>query len=394
MSIQREGEITRRELLSAAAAVAAGSTALAGGGPAAASGRVGAPPAVPTTLLGRTGKRVSRLGFGGSWDVEPGVLAAGVDRGVNYFDTAEGYGSGMSERAMGAFIAANCRREQVYVVTKTFRHHQLEMALAGSLRRLQMDYVDTLYLHDVRDPRVLAAPDVKAAAERLKRSGRIRYFGFSCHHPPVLTQALEEGAQLGIFDVVMFRYSFRDRDTDALNRAIDACAKAKMGLVAMKTLADPAPLPARFDTFRQGGMNKAQASLRAIWADERIHTIVSEMVNQDYVEQNCAAALARLSAREDEALRRHAAQTSHLFCRGCERLCTAAAGSTVAVADILRYQLYHDRYGKRARARALYAALPPETRDLTAGDWQRGETACPHGVPIRRMLEAAERALA
>src|SRR5690242_438302 len=106
MSGQRPSEITRRELFVAAAALAGGAPARAEASSAA------APPAVPTTVLGRTGKRVSRLGFGGSWDIEPGVLAAGVDRGINYFDTAEGYGSGMSERAMGAFIAANCRREQ------------------------------------------------------------------------------------------------------------------------------------------------------------------------------------------------------------------------------------------------------------------------------------------
>lgn len=391
MERQEERGLTRRELLSAIGAGAPLAAACASASHAAASG---APAAVPATVLGRTGRRVSRLGFGGSWDVDAGVLAAGVDRGINYFDTAEGYGSGMSERAMGAFIGSNCRRDQVYVVTKTFRHHQLEMALTGSLRRLQMDYVDTLYLHDVRDPRILSAPDVKAAAERLKRTGRIRFCGFSCHHPPVLAEALELGAQTGIYDVVMFRYSYRDRDTDAVNRAIDACAKAKMGLVAMKTLADPAHIPAKFDTFTPAGMNKAQACLRAVWADERIHAVVSEMVNQDYVEQNCAAAMKPLSAAEDAALRRHAALTEHLFCRGCEHLCAAAAGSTVAVADILRFQLYHDRYDKRARARELYAALPAPARDLSAGDWARGEAACPHGVPVRRLLEAARRTLA
>ena len=56
---------------------------------------------MPTNVLGRTGMRVSRLAFGGSWNVDAEVIGAGMELGINYIDTAEGYLGGRSERAFG-----------------------------------------------------------------------------------------------------------------------------------------------------------------------------------------------------------------------------------------------------------------------------------------------------
>jgi hypothetical protein len=97
-------------------------------------------------------------------------------------------------------------------------------------------------------------------------------------------------------------------------------------------------MPAKFDVFAKAGLNKVQSVLKAIWADERIHTIVSEMVAIDHIDENSTAATKKLTKAENSTLRRYAALTSHLACRGCEHICSAAAGSTVAVADILPFR--------------------------------------------------------
>ncbi len=382
----QDGSITRREFLARTGAGIVGGAALASG--------VGAnvAPRVPTVTLGKTGRRVSRIACGGSWDVEPSVLAAAFATGVNYLDTAETYEQGQSERVMGEFLKQHGGRKDVFLVTKSHRYHQLEQRLEGSLRRLQVDYVDALYLHGIEDPAIISDPEVISAAERLKKAGKIRFFGFSCHASTVV-QCLEAAAKAPHLDLIMFKYSFRDRDSDAMNRAIDKCAKANLGLVAMKTLDGGTNMPAKFDVFRRTGMTKAQAALRAVWADERIHVINSEMTTHEQVAENSAAAIAPLTRAEDELLRRYAALTSHLRCRGCDHLCRAAAGTTLAVADVLRFQMYHDGYGKRRRARELFAALPPEEQDFQ-GDWERGEAACPHDLPLRQMLARAQADLA
>jgi hypothetical protein len=88
---------------------------------------------------------------------------------------------------------------------------------------------------------------------------------------------------------------------------------------------------------------------------------------------------------------------SHLWCRGCDKICRPASGSgaQIAVADSLRFLMYHDHYGKREHARELYNALPSEQRDLVAlanADWDGAERACPHHVPLSVLMpRVAER---
>jgi predicted aldo/keto reductase-like oxidoreductase len=387
-------EISRREFITKTGAVGAG-VVLAGAAVAkAGQGKPGEKTAkVPMVTLGKTGRKVSKLGFGGSWDIEASVLHAGMEMGINYFDTAEGYTQGQSERLMGQFIQENCKRKDIYVVTKTHNHHDLENRLEGSLKRLKMDYVDTLYLHGIESPDILKDPEIKAAAERLKKAGKIKFIGFSCHAARE-TECLDAAGDAGFLDVMMFKYNFRMRDNDAMNRALDKCSKANLGMVAMKTLADGTNIPAKYDVFTKEGLSKSQAALKAIWADERIHAIVSEMVNLQHISQNTAAAMSKITKAEERVLNHYASLTNHLYCQGCEHHCKTAAGSTVAVADIMRFKMYHDLYGKKQRAKELYAELPTEAREMDGGDWQAAEAVCPHGLPVRRLLVEATRTLA
>ena len=384
-------DLTRREMLTSTGVAGVGIAAgLAIGDSASAAGYADK---VPMVTLGRTGRKVSKIGFGGSWDIEPSVLAAGVAEGVNYFDTAESYKQGNSERLMGQFVRENLKRKDYYLVSKTHSHHQLEQRLDGCLKRLGLDYVDVFYLHQVDTPEILGSLEIKEAVERIRKSGKAKFIGFSTH-AGMVPECMEAGAAAGIYDQVMFRVNFRTLETDVMNRAIDKCAKANMGLIAMKTLADGTNIPAKYDVFTKAGLNKRQAALKAIWADGRIHSIVSEMVNQEHIAQNTAAAKSKLTVTEAAALKQYAAATDHLYCRGCDHLCRSAAGSVVAVADILRFKMYHDHYGKRTRAKELYAELDGAAKSLENADWGAAEQACPHNLPLQRLLVEATRTLA
>jgi aryl-alcohol dehydrogenase-like predicted oxidoreductase len=153
--------------------------------------------------LGRTGLRVSTLGFGcgnvgglmvrGSPPDQERAVARALELGINYFDTAPSYGDGESERNLGRVLRA--LRPNVLVGTK-FRIEPTERAraaeavassLEASLRRLGMERVDVLQLHN----RIL--PDARAdgldagtvldqvvpALERLRRQGKLRFFGIT-----------------------------------------------------------------------------------------------------------------------------------------------------------------------------------------------------------------------
>ncbi|HLJ55632.1 MAG TPA: aldo/keto reductase [Chthonomonadaceae bacterium] len=396
----------RREFLAAAGAMgAAAAVGVEGGRAAAGQGaRPDATPAMPLNVLGRTGMTVSRLAFGGSWNVDSEVIAAGMELGVNYIDTAEGYLGGRSERAFGEILTErgatghSRARQKLWLVTKSHRHRQLETQLPQSLERLKQDYVDCCFMHQIQDPRLASDPEVKAMAERLKKSGKTRFFGFSCHDEPVV-ECLNAAAAGGFVDVIMFRYDCHYYKRDDLMRAIDACTKAKIGLVAMKTQVGGMTLPDKFDPFKKRGLNQHQAAIKAVAADERIHAICSEITTTRMVEQNAEAVASKLTVAEAEAIQEHSRLVSHLWCRGCDSICRKAsgAGAGLAVADMLRFLMYHDHYGKQAHARGLYADLPAERRDRGAAetaDWAAAERACPHGVPLTRLIPRAIERLA
>jgi aryl-alcohol dehydrogenase-like predicted oxidoreductase len=400
------GALSRRDLLrtgtalGAAGVLSAGAAGYAAADPPAAEKKS----AMPMAELGKTGMKVSRLAHGGSWDIDPEVLSVGFETGINYIDTAEGYRGGQSERAIGAFLknmgatGHSAARKKLWLVSKTHSHHQLEQRLQPSLDRLQQDYVDAYYLHQVRDPKLLADPETKAVATRLKKSGKTRFFGFSTHDDTVV-ECLNAAADTDYIDVIMFRYDCHYYKRDDLEKAMDRCHQKGIGLVAMKTQVGGMTLPDKFDPFRKRGLNQHQAAIKAVAVDERIASICSEMTNIDHVKQNAEAVAGKLTLTERDAIQEHARLVSHLWCRGCEHLCKAAsgAGAQLAVADSLRFLMYHDHYGKPEHARDLYAQLPADQRDLTAlaeADWHGAEAACPFKVPLTKLMPRVRERLA
>ncbi|MDA0748770.1 MAG: aldo/keto reductase, partial [bacterium] len=270
----------------------------------------------------------------------------------------------------------------------------LSARLSESLKRLRTEYADLYYLHNLGQPDRLDK-DMKATAERLKKEKKIRFFGFSSHHANMV-ETLERAAEVGFVDVIMFKYNFRSYEDAALNRAMDKCAKAGIGLVAMKTQGGAVDsFQDRVDPFKEKGFNQHQATLKAVWADNRIHTIVSAMKNVQQVEENAEAARKKqMGAVERELLEQYAAATGHLYCRGCAMNCEPCVDAPVKVADTLRYRMYHEYYGDHEEAVRLFRELPPESRRITNVDFSAAEAACPYDVPIGELMRDAAAKLA
>ena len=344
--------------------------------------------------------------MGTSWDLAASFVQAALFAGVRYIDTSETYERGNCELTLGEVLERTKMRKDVYLVTKNSNSKiggpgalpAYEKRLNASLEHAsETDYIDCYYLHGVtgREIPLFSDPDVKAAFEKLKKSGKIKFCGLSCHDrrlPEIVTAA----AGCGWIDQMMIQYNYRTMSTDAVRRALDAAAKANLAIVAMKTQGGAGDFregkdAAKFKEFTGKGIAKHEAAIKTVFSDQRVHCVVSEMTNRDMLRQNMAASRDHtLSLRDQKLLEEYRLATAHLYCHGCGQHCEPAAGG-VAVADILRYLRYHEVYGKRQRARELYQALTPEARNLATADLAAAQAACPHGLQVVELLHRAER---
>ncbi len=100
----------------------------------------------------------------------------------------------------------------------------------------------------------------------------------------------------------------------------------------------------------------------------------------------------KLAMSEFMQLNRHAAQTAHLACMGCNHICESRIDGDLRVSDQLRYLMYHECHGNEEEARQLYQALRPAERDFEHVDLAAAVKACPQGIDIpKRLAEARQR---
>jgi len=362
---------------------------------------------LPEVTLGKTGVKVTKLGMGTSWAVAESFVQRAIAAGVRYIDTSESYERGNAEKALGNVLARTGQRKDVYLVTKNNSYSRVKGAdrvralrthLEASLERLKTDYIACYYLHGVsgRDLDIFRDRDVITTFEELKKSGKIKFAGFSCHDP-MLPELVEAAAEAGWLDQMMIQYNFRTMDADKVKRAVDKASKANMGIVAMKTQGGAKEFQAgekdpRMNGLLEKGFKVHQAAIKAVFNDERVHAVVSEMTNFDELRENMGAAIEPLGAKEARLLEEHRVLTANRFCHGCGHLCETAARG-VPVATVLRYYRYYEAYGKRDQARALYQALPAESRAIADLDLADVDAACPHGLPVADLLRTADRRL-
>jgi len=384
---------TRREALKIGGA--ASGAALVGLSPASLLADDKALPQVPKRKLGKTGKEIPILLFGAAVSLDTKFdpkLAEAVRFGVSYFDTADCYGSGTSETAIGNFLERTKLRDKVWLTSKSDAHDPagFEKTVNESLAKLKTNRIDMYYLHAVDDASVFTK-DLEKKVMELKKAGKFLHFGFSCHDGNV-PELLELAAKTPWVESVMFRYNFRKYDDKALNKAMDACAKANVGLIAMKTQGSEASFKDAWTKFEKTGKwTKHQAVLKAVWEDPRITAAVSHMTNFEQLRQNIAAALdkEKLGALEKDALQRYAEATRGFACDGCDHICGAAVASDVKIAATMRYLMYHDVYDEPEKAQRLFSELPVSARRLAGVDFGPANAACPHGVDVVAHMKRA-----
>ncbi|MGA2223792.1 MAG: aldo/keto reductase [Syntrophobacteraceae bacterium] len=403
---KREG-LTRRDFIKTIGLAGIASTGLDARMGSAASEETGAGKgATPRRKLGKTGVEVSVLGLGGMFDTINNqlLLRQALTWGVNFWDTAEGYGNGLSEEGYGRFFTRNPdARKEIFLTTKM--HGQdpgaMTQGLDKCLKRLATDHVDLFYVHGINDFSEIGAPKpIKQWASEMKKAGKIKFFGFSSHTN--MEDCLLRAVKEDWIDVVMFTYNFRIMQTPKMKEAIAASVDKGIGLVAMKTQGG-GQVSTESETelqlagrFLQRGFTDKQARIKAVLENPNIASVCSQMPSLTIVSANVAAVRdqTRLSVSDLELLEKFAAETRESYCAGCGRICHEAVAEAVPISDVMRCLMYYRDYGERDLAREVYAGLPVQARErLTQVDYSLAEKACPQRLAISRLMREASEIL-
>ena len=350
--------------------------------------------------LGRTGLSISDVSFGSS-GLRPGgedLVHLALEKGINYFDTAEGYTRGQSETILGETLKG--KRDKVVITSKAVTEadsgaDELMERLEGSLRRLQTDYVDVYMNHAVNDIDVVANPEWHAFIDKAKQQGKIRFSGLS-GHAGRLIECLDYAFDEDIADVVLVAHNFGQDPAfyEGITRSMDFVAtqqdlprvlakgKAKnVGITVMKTLKG-----ARLNDIRPyetGGATFAQAALRWVLSNPHVDAAVISMNSAEKINEFLGASGWRELAYDDRALlERYLALNGESYCRHVCNDCEGACPFGVPIADVLRTRMYAVDYRDLAQAREEYALLKGNAQACISCDGQPCASACTHGIPI------------
>ncbi len=372
------------------------------------------PKELPRRKLGRTGVEVTMLEQGGiRGPTYDRILRLAFANGIRTFDSAKVY---RTEGTVGKWIEQSPEiRKQIFLVTKDMPREPGEMLkqVDERLAELKTDYIDLFFIHGLGDMhstdqavKLVKSKELAEVADKLKKSGKIRFIGFSSHHKDRWAM-MEAAAEGGIIDAMMIQYRpWLDKESP-LNKAIDACWKKGVGIISMKQIAGnyfgdkPTgdildDVVKRVPLLKERNLSPYQGLLHAIWTDERISSVCVSMRNTDQLRENAAAArnYEPVKAAQIEELRDALLAAGPTLCADCDGRCSKAAGTTAALGDLTRFLTYYQQHGDRAIAREEYAGLAAEARDWAGADLEAARAACPGNLDFARLLPEVDRRLA
>ncbi len=312
--------------------------------------------------LGKTGMKMPIVNMGVMNANNPELIGASYDLGVRMFDTAARYQFGRNEQMVGEAISELGIRDRVLIATKEWRPAQRDGMTAseardkfiklteGSLKRLNTDHVDIIYIHSINNVEELDDEGAFAAMEQLKKDGKARASGVSTHE--AMADVINKVVDDRLCDVVLTAINVSMAGDTALLEAIDRAAAAGIGIVAMKTQAGGRRLPNQASLSRYDNATVNHAMLKWVLRNESITTAIPGYTNFEHMEEDFAVAR-NLEFTEDEKrfLADNELQLGLGFCRQC-RMCMATCPRGADVPALMRAHMYVAQYGNLCEARA------------------------------------------
>ena len=375
---------SRRNFLAAGIALPAAGLSSSSSPQAAAPAPRLASPAIRYRAIGRTGLKVSRVGFGCMVTSDGSVIERAADMGINYFDTARRYQNGNNERMVGA--ALKSKRKDVILSTKSGapNKEQALQDLETSLKELGTDYVDIWYLHAKSRPDQVTA-ELIDAQQTAKKQGKIRFAGVSTHGG--FDELLPALAANKAIDVALVAYNFSMEPKMAgLLRQLH---EAGTGVVAMKVMAGGfralKPGDKTHTTLKKEGA--MAAALKWVLRNDHVDTTIPSITDVDQLEEDFRAMSEPFSGPDEKILARQLQHIAPLYCRMCGK-CEGTCAQGLPVSDVLRCLSYAEGYGQFALGRERYQELPV----LSAGcsNCERCTVQCANGVQVATRVGRAQ----
>lgn len=325
--------------------------------------------------LGKSKVKLPVVSMGAGACNDPGLVQAAFELGVRHFDSAANYQVGANEQMIGMVLKKMGVRDQANIGTKIYTPQQrrdytaeqlkkkLEDLTDGSLKRLNTDYIDILYIHDINSREVAGDPKLGEAMAYLKEKGKARLIGLSTHSN--MAEVIDEAANTENWDVILTSYNFTMIDDTAIHAAIERAGKKGIGFIAMKVMAGggrwPNPETRRnFDNTTITG-----ALLKWCLSNKYFTTVIPAFGNYEHMNLDIAIATdLEYTEQERNFLSDNDIKLGMGFCRQCQQ-CLASCPEGIDIPNLMRTHMYAAQYGDFYLARDTYKAIAAE-KSLTA----------------------------
>ncbi len=257
-------------------------------------------------VLGRTGIKVTTLGYGASRTMEPSLVKSAIDTGINFLDTGRSYSNGQNEVMVGKVIKNI--RDKVIIQSKIrirarekgeeLKSQRVAKRITSSmvsnldecLKALQTDYIDIMLIHDVSSTEIINLEYVQEFFDNAKKQGKIKACGFSTHTN--MLEVMKAANVHNFYDVIMVTYNhkgsfihslsgnYSEWDQPALEVEMAKAAKNQIGIVAMKTCSGGPYSPGT------GQEPSYKEALKWIIDHDYIHSMAVAMGNTKEIKEN------------------------------------------------------------------------------------------------------------
>lgn len=326
--------------------------------------------------LGKTGLKISRMGFGGipiqKIDEEGTrkLLHEMMEKGVNYIDSARGYT--VSEQYIGYGLEGI--RDKFVLATKSMSRTKEAMVadIETSLGNFRTDYIDLYQVHNPSMEQLDQVMGEGGALEALmeaRAAGKIGHIGLTAHSTEVFERALE----LDWVETIMFPYNIVEQQGAEL---IHKCAEKNIGFIVMKPLAG-------------GAIEDASLALRYVCSNPDVTVVIPGMAEIHELEQNLAACsnTEPLTQEELKEMDKVREQLGTDFCRRCNYCAPCTVG--INIPSVFLFAGYLQRYDLADWAKDRYSTL--KVKASACIGCGKCEPRCPYHLPIREKLKKCAR---
>lgn len=345
--------------------------------------------------MGSLDWKVSALGFGcmrlpsrrfslmgADLEESKRIIRYGIDRGINYIDTAWPYHLGESEKIIGETLKDGYR-EKVKLVTKlplwvVRKTEDYDRFLKSQIEKLQTDYLDIYLLHSLNAGSFEKVKNLKLIEkmEEAKKQGRIRHIGFSFHDTyPVFKEIVDHYD----WDMVQIQYNYMDTCLQATTEGLEYAHGKGMAVVVMEpirggTLANPPAEALEIINSAPVKRTPVDWALQFLWNRPEVATVLSGMGDMRMVEENCDSAdrsgINSLSHEEEKVIARLAEiyQEKILVpCTGCEYCLPCPTGVNIPQNFAILNNLSLDQsFRNQFQARRRYRKLAGSKSELNS----------------------------